>query len=815
MYHTYKNAKVLIQGQEVVASDIQLSVAAQNTPVLLSEDRFPFHYSPTDGIRSSLNLSYSITGSDPLKDFIADEGASISGNIGGLYFSSGYLNRYSLQGNPNNPVTVEADIVFFEDLKGNFVPTHEPSLSKTVANYSSVSVTNLDGTETTVDELNTFSLDFQGQIIPVHYIDQDTGLTDVIPDRVAFGDKSLALTFRMSNLSGDMPISGKRGNAKIEIKDFDGNSLETFTIKGNMNQRQISTSVNQRVEQTVSIQQNYVGDPPNITGFTVSGAIGDTIDISGENFLNTFEVIFNDAPQDDVTVLSDILIQTVVPPDAITGPLTVRNFAGHDVSTTDFLVTQDPLTIFDVIPFVTGIDETITITGSNFRRVSNVDFFTGQGASKFSVIDPTLIQAVVPTGANYGEIIIESSGRGLFDLSPHKFVPNPDIIDFDPTSGITGTVIRIQGRALDHVHTITFNNIPADAVASGNDFIDVEVPSGNTEGRIRVTGESGTFDVSDLDFNPVVFHSAIVPATGDEGEDVTLFGDNFSESLMFEAGTPANHFVVSFNGATGAFERISFGQMDGVVPVGATTGPVNVLATDSTAYESDVIWTKRNIPPVINSIIPLTGEPLDPVTVVGSGFFGVLDVFFSGDADQLPSQVISGISGSDLIEDTLGLTLGFSIPATTLPQLPSGFYNIVVHTIVSGVTSAEQIHVTLPIQPGTGVSGEGNTSDLNFLDFGVFEVGSPQNLDQYVTGHNLSDFDLRVNMPGYNSGHWDTANQGAPLPIVIPARDSAEILLTIDETGEFHSEHVNLTGTWSTDDDKTGTFEITGRFVIN
>src|SRR5690606_27521922 len=91
----------------------------------LIDERYNDNYVPANGIGGSLRISYLLTGKDSLVDYISLDEVPVSVNFGSLYFNQGYLKSYGFNLTPNNPVVVNAEIVFFDSISGQFSPTYE------------------------------------------------------------------------------------------------------------------------------------------------------------------------------------------------------------------------------------------------------------------------------------------------------------------------------------------------------------------------------------------------------------------------------------------------------------------------------------------------------------------------------------------------------------------------------------------------------------------------------------------------------------------------------------------------------------------
>ena len=140
MLYSASNAKLRINGREILASQAQLSLSASLAPKYSIGQRSANTHVPNRGIGGRLDFTYYFTGNDYLRDFITtqgevarypnkdDEGRPdafanseiMSGNFGGLNFQSGYLTSYSVNFAPNSSVIASAQVSFFDQLSGEF-----------------------------------------------------------------------------------------------------------------------------------------------------------------------------------------------------------------------------------------------------------------------------------------------------------------------------------------------------------------------------------------------------------------------------------------------------------------------------------------------------------------------------------------------------------------------------------------------------------------------------------------------------------------------------------------------------------------------
>jgi RHS repeat-associated protein len=138
--------------------------------------------------------------------------------------------------------------------------------------------------------------------------------------------------------------------------------------------------------------------PPTITSFTpTSGHVGDTLTISGTNFINVQTVTFNGVGA-IFTIDNATTLTAVVPTGATTGKIAVTDSAGTAQSATDFIVLNPVpiLTLLVPASMPSGSPATtVTLTGHSFVTGATVKF--GTTALTTTVVSATSLTAVIPS----------------------------------------------------------------------------------------------------------------------------------------------------------------------------------------------------------------------------------------------------------------------------------------------------------------------------------------------------------------------------------------------------------------------------------
>lgn len=104
------------------------------------------------------------------------------------------------------------------------------------------------------------------------------------------------------------------------------------------------------------------------------------------------------------------------------------------------------------------------------------------------------------------------------------------------------------------------------------------------------------------------------PAFGTPGSAVTLVGSGLTAAAQ-----------VAFNGTPARFREVTDGQLQVVVPAGATSGVVTVTTSAGSATSSAAFRVLN-----LEAIVPGVGRPGDTVLLSGSGFTGASLVAFNG-----------------------------------------------------------------------------------------------------------------------------------------------------------------------------------------
>lgn len=668
MYYNYKNSKILLNNSGILATDAQLNLQAEISPSYVSPDRHTLDYRAEGGIGGSFSLSYYLTGADPLKDYLVNETGIISGNFGGLYFRSGYLKTYSLNCAPNKSATVNAEIVFFDELKGKFEPSYESSQDLKALNLSNVSIIDpYQGAVGLLSNISNLNFSFSSEIQPLFIAGEST------PTRIVFGKKETSASFDCDILSGDLPVTGKLAGVKINFTHpYLAGTPETFGVSGRLFQRNITTSVGEILKTTLTIKQHYLDDPPSISSISsLVASPGEVIRIEGDYLRGTQEVWFGPRPATAFKVINDRTIDVTVPYTVNDGRIRISAFAGNVESTSNFTPTFHPILISGVFPASGEISGVVRISGNNFYQITDVKFNSLQSGS-FSVVSNNLIEAYIPEFAAWGSISVISTTRNQSGIT-NPFVPIPRIDKITPLTGLEGDTVTIQGLGFSGITGVLFNSLPnispytATFTVNTNTGITATVPTGNIKGKIKLLAQSGISVLSDDKFLPRVVITGLSPTGTRTGLAIEILGSNYYADLLYPHNASQSQFVVEFGKVSGIFVRVNNTRLTGFVPYGATSGPVYILDPEGDRYASSGDFKIKHYPPVFSSITPKTGFYSGYAHINGSELYDATGIHLTGSTGTL---YVTAINVSEQ-----GDSASFQIPRTT-----GGYYHVSVWT---------------------------------------------------------------------------------------------------------------------------------------
>ncbi|MGY8672513.1 MAG: IPT/TIG domain-containing protein, partial [Verrucomicrobiia bacterium] len=225
------------------------------------------------------------------------------------------------------------------------------------------------------------------------------------------------------------------------------------------------------------------GNPVIISFSPTNGFPGNEVILSGVQFFGAFSLKFNGATASFGVTAGDQILATV-PPDAISGPLTIIGPGGTNVSLTSFYM---PPRLTSVTPLAGTVGTEITILGTNFLDAIQVGFAGGNGAlidSEFTVVSNTGMTARVPTNVINGAITITTPGGIVLSGSDFEIVPRID--EVEPLWGPAGSLVTIRGLSFENTTRIEFGGINAAIQSISSTEVVATVPTTADDGPLQV-----------------------------------------------------------------------------------------------------------------------------------------------------------------------------------------------------------------------------------------------------------------------------------------------------------------------------------------
>lgn len=687
MFYSYKNCKVLINNEYCYAQDVSVLEQSSIEPGYIVGEKNNNNYLAENGIGGTLRISYLLTGRDPIADYMINEEDSINISFGGMSCLSGYLKSYSFNLTPNNPVVVSSEIVFFQNLTGFFTPEYETVVEKQCLNIADATVYALPGNQVgSLNNITRLSYQYAVPIEPQYLVGE------TVPTRVVAGPKDINVEFSYDITNSDLPVSGRNVNLQINfIHPTETNIRQSYGCYGILYQKQFDANTDSILTNTLSIRQNNLdklnlsSDPSYNSVIPVvyfldlnTGYYGTLINITGKN-LSNINVIqyYGNVNTQNFQIVNDNHIRSYIPDGAKSGPMILVSDQGQATTETVYIGGL-PITI-NALSFYTGeVGKNITISGENFYEISNVVFSSGTYAN-FNVINPILIQTTVPNNAQAGIIKVVSEKFNISGQSSFDFIPKPYISGFSPSSGFTGQSIYISGDCLSNVTGIKFNNLPSNGSATfsiiGNSGITVTIPSGNTNGYIKLYTRSGLTTLSNNSFYPYAGITGLFPLSGRTGSALRISGTNFIPELLYSSG---NKYAISVNNATGYFDLIDNVLLTGLVPTGAKSGIVKIYSQNLDEYPSSFTFNVRRSFPTFSYFSPYSGASGSVLSVIGNNLADISRIVFTGNGTGI---VINGNQVSTSFTENY---INFTIPFISGGR----YYDTIIETAEGNVTGS-------------------------------------------------------------------------------------------------------------------------------
>lgn len=412
---------------------------------------------------------------------------------------------------------------------------------------------------------------------------------------------------------------------------FINDSTLTFVVPTNATTGTITAVFRSGVRASATPDFIVLARPLSITSFAPSmGPITTTVTFRGSGFGQGFgnglsSVSFNGTPAQTIITNNDSTATAVVASGTTTGPITITRQNQSFTTATNFVV------IPQATPIITGFSPAsgpvgtfVTITGTNLNGAFRVRF-NNTNATNFTVVNNTTIIAQVPNNATTGAIsVFVGTDVGNSTSQYTVTIVPPVITRFDPAFGTPNSTVMVYGRFLTQVNQVRIGTTNCAFQRITDTSMRLTVNVNAQTGLISAvagfnpnqqTGFSSTeFVVISGPPNITGFN----PTSATVGTTITIFGNRF---LLASS--------VKFNGvAATTFNVVNNTQIFAVVPIGATTGFVEITTPGGTGTSPTTFEVLQV--PRITGFTPTSGPTGQTVTIVGDNFTNANSLAFNG-----------------------------------------------------------------------------------------------------------------------------------------------------------------------------------------
>ncbi len=538
-YH-FKQLPIRINGQEIVCESIDISQQLTTQPKYNFDSRISETELADSMYNGNLKLNYYITGQDYLKNYLySNESQPISGNLAGLMFGQGYLSNYSLNIQPNSPILVNANIIFFDQLTGTLVSSSQSIRTGIVLRTSDITINSLSNfTQNTLNNFTRASFDYSAKINPSYFY-YDTGTIPTKADNISIEERTLTTEIISDNTTFNLPISGEKFGSIFTFKNpFNTGIYETFGCSGLISSKLLNINISNPHEHTIKITQYNFNKLGGISGVVISGTVQ-----AGQIIINstdgTHPFINNNLNYVEKISLGDIQltgysilnkgsydqISSPIPLNILDNSLLVQTSYGNYIWPNKLHFTYPDITITGLSQNTGNIGTNIYISGTNFYRISDV-LFGGSIQSPFQIIDPQTIIATIPNGGISNPIVVYSNLRSKSGISQNNFYYQPTILNISPTTGVWKDTIIITGNNFSGITSVLFNNTPSFSFSIlNNNLISAKTPETGLpfpSGNINIYGTGGHGKSISV-YNPIVPIYNFSPLSGIPGTGINIY----------------------------------------------------------------------------------------------------------------------------------------------------------------------------------------------------------------------------------------------------------------------------------------------------
>ncbi|WP_426491297.1 beta strand repeat-containing protein [Hymenobacter sp. 102] len=575
-------------------------------------------------------------------------------------------------------------------------------------------------------------------------------LTAISP---AFGPAGTAVTLTGTGLTGTTQVT------------FNGAVAAGFVVNAAGTQLTVTAPAGLTTGPVVATNSYGAGNglvftlPPTITSVNPSSSpVGSSVVVTGTDLMGATRVTVNATAATNYTVNSATQLTFVVPAGATSGLVRVTTPAGTASSSASLTIPGPVLTTLS--PDAGPLGSSVAIAGRNLHDARQVTF-NGAPATGFTVNGTgTVLTVTVPAAATTGPVVVTTPNGVSNGLT---FTVGPTLTNVSPAFGGPGTLVTLTGSNFTGTTQVSFNGTaaPGFTVNTAGTALTVAAPAGVTTGPVVVTA-GGTVS-NGLLYTAAPIIVAFTPTSGLIGSSVTLTGTDLHQPTQ-----------VLFNGVSAPFVAGSATQLTATVPVGASTGPVQVV----TAHGSGSSAVNFTIPaPVLTSVAPAAAPVGATITLAGTNLQGTTGLTFGN------------VTATGFTVNAAGTLLTVGVPAgatggplvVTAPHGSSNDLAFAVLPAIIAVTPATAVVGTPVTITGTTFAG---TTQVSFNGVAApFTFGSATQLMAVVPA-GASSGALRVTTAAGSSAPFAFAVSPTVVQVT-PTGNSLNVLPGTSITASF------------------------------
>lgn len=402
---------------------------------------------------------------------------------------------------------------------------------------------------------------------------------------------------------------------------------------------------------------------PQVTSVSPAGgavAGGETVVISGKNITTDATVMFGTSPA-TVTDTSGCPDKISVTSPAGTNLEIVHIFtttAGGTSTPTPTGTFTYGLGVTELSPSrgLPDATETVTVTGYGFSTAAGgtTVMFGTTAATNVVVTSSESLTCTAPAGTAAVNVTVTVNGSTSLAGPENLFTyaPVADGLSVATGASMGGTQVTITGQSFSTTPKVLFGGTAATILSAGSTSISVKTPPGNGIVPVQVVTPAGTSPQNEkMRFTYVPSVTRVEPHHFRRGEVIYVYGIGIDEFVSVTFSITGESDRTVHKGAKLVRYMHDSLAVEAPVPREERLGPngqrifgpdvyISVLCTNGSTQPFRV-GTVYGTAPTITSISPAKGPSSGgtSITISGTGFTGITDVWFGGVQQVIPANV--------------------------------------------------------------------------------------------------------------------------------------------------------------------------------